>query len=179
MNPESFDHIFSGIQAIVTSLSIIAAGIWAYWKFIFQQEKYPNIIFSTDINFIGKQNNEWLIEVIAIIENKGKAQHKMKSFCFDINALFHSDKLISLDKWGGQVDFPSHITKGSFLPSNRSFFFVDPGTTAKYSFVTKISDDVSFVILHSYFDYSDERKYIHSAEKTIKVPKKISAKVQV
>ena len=171
MNPEDFDHITSAIQAIITSGSIIIAGIWAYRKFILQQEKYPNIIFNTDINFIGKQNNEWLIEVVANIENKGKAQHKMKNFNFDINALFASDELVLLDKWGGQVNFPNQIINGSFLPSNMGFFFVDPGTTAKYSFIAKIPSSATFVILHSYFDYYDERKYIHSSERTVKVPK--------
>src|SRR5687768_5677883 len=132
MAPDDFNNIASGIQAIITSLSIIIVGIWTYKRFILQQERYPNLMFTSDIDFIGKQNNEWLVEIVAHIENKGKAQHKMTNFNFDLNALFLNDKLILTEKWGGQVDFPNQITKGSFLPASRSFFFIDPGTTAKY-----------------------------------------------
>lgn len=41
-----------------------------------------------------------MIELIALIENKGKAQHRMKDFGFDLNALFTNDKIETKEKWG-------------------------------------------------------------------------------
>ena len=160
--------------SIINSLSIAIAGGWILYKFILQQEKYPNINFTVDINTIGKQDNYWIIELIAIIDNKGKAQHKMNEFNFDLNALFLNDKLRIEEKWGNQIDFPNELISGSFLPKHAAFFFVDPGTTAKYSFVTKVPENTSFLILHSTFKYATRRNRSHTAEKTINLQSQIN-----
>ncbi len=157
------------ITSILTSLSILIGGVWVIYKFILQQERYPNINFLTDINVIGKQDGVWIIEIIALIENKGKAQHKMKDFKFDLNALFYNDKVGSSDKWGGQVNFIHPISSGSYLPKHADYFFIDPGTTAKYSYVTMVSEKVSFLILHSNFTYYNRKGYAHTAEKSIQI----------
>lgn len=159
------------LTSILTSLSIMIGGYWVFYRFILQQERYPNINFSTDINIIGKQDKYWVIELIAFIENKGKVQHKMKDFGFNLKALFDNDTIETVDKWGGQVDFPNRLSSGSFLPKNEGFFFIDPGTTAKYSFITKVPENITFLILHSNFVYYNRKGYTHTAEKTIQLPK--------
>lgn len=155
------------LTSTLTSLSILIGGGWVFYRFILQQERYPNINFTTDINVIGKQENYWIIELIALIENKGKAQHKMKEFGFDLNALFTNDKIETNENWGNQVDFPHRLAFGSYLPKHHDFFFIDPGTTAKYSYITKVPEDTSFLILHSNFKYYRRSGYMHTAEKTI------------
>src|SRR5215213_9429476 len=112
MSIEEFKKLASSIQALTTALSIIVAGWWAYNRFIRQQENHPNLQFVADINLIGKQNNEWLVELIAIVENKGKVQHKMSNFTFVLDALYSSDQLISSFKWRGQINFPHEIARG-------------------------------------------------------------------
>lgn len=155
------------LTSTLTSLSIIIGGGWVFYRFILQEERYPNINFTTEINVIGKQDKFWIIELIALVENKGKAQHKMKEFGFDLKALFKNDKIETNEKWGNQIDFPHKLSFGSYLPKNQSFFFIDPGTTAKYSYITKVPEDASFLILHSNFKYYNRKGYMHTAEKTI------------
>lgn len=167
---EDWANIASILQSIVTAGALVVGGIWTYLKFIRQQEKYPNIEFLADINLIGKQDDHWIAEIIATIENKGKAQHKMSNFEFDLNALFSNDKVELTEKWGNQVNFPHRIAEGSFIPPDLDFFFIDPGTKAKYSHITRVPNDVTFAILHCWFTYSDERSYSHTAEKTLKIP---------
>jgi hypothetical protein len=140
-------------------------------RFIRQQEKYPNIEFFADIDFIGAQGEWWIVEIIATIDNKGKAQHKMSEFRFDLNSLYPEDQIELSQKWGGQVNFPRVIAEGSFLPEKFSFFFLDPGTKAKYSFITRIPKQASFAILHCSFRYADKRNLEHTAEKTVTVPR--------
>lgn len=154
-------------NSILTSLSIIIGGIWIYYRFIRQQENYPNINFSVDLKVIGKQDTYWIVELIAIIDNKGKVQHKINRFDFDLNALFSDDKIETKEEWGNQVNFPHELISGSFLPKSTAFFFVDPATIAKYSFVTKVPENTQFLILHSNFMYDKRKKYGHAAEKTI------------
>ena len=171
MTIEDWKNIASALQSLTTIVSFVIGGIWVYLRFIRQQEKYPNIEFLADIIFIGTQDDWWVAEIIATIDNKGKAQHKMSEFRFDLKALFGDDKVDVSPEWGGQVHFPRLVANGSFLPERLDFFFIDPGTKAKYSYIARIPKLATFVILHCWFRYTDERNYRHIAEKTIAVPK--------
>ena len=164
-----YQTLFSIFQSLVTTISIIIAGLWAYNRFIIQQERYPNLIFTADISIIGQHKGETLVEIISFIENKGKTQHKMDNFNFDISAIYRNEELVPSPKWGNQIDFYHTIANGSFLPLQMSFFFVDPGTTAKYSYITKLPSETAFAILHCTFNYADKRNYLHTAEKIIKI----------
>ena len=141
-------------------------------KYVRQQERYPNINFTADINMIGKQGDYWIVELIALIENKGKAQHKMEQFKFDVYGVNKNDKLEDDENFGGQVHFSHLMKKGTFLAKRLKYFFVDPGTTAKYSFLSKVPQDISFILLHSSFTYYGRDSAGHTAEKTISFSQK-------
>ncbi len=172
---EEIKNLAATFQSIATVVSFIIGGIWVYSKYIHQQERYPNIEFSTDVQFIGKQNDEWIVELIAMVRNKGKAQHRMEEFLFDLNAIEKNRKIQTSEKWGNQVDFPVLLVQGSFLPKQYKFFFIDPGVEAKYSFLTKVPATASFLVLHSWFKYGDSRQFSHTAERTVAVPQEIVA----
>lgn len=157
-------------QSAVTMLSFVVGGAWVYWRYVRQQERYPNIELSADVHFVGAQAGFWVTELIATIDNKGKAQHRMKEFSFDLNAIEGGTPVVTSERWGNQVDFPVSVASGSFLPAERSFFFIDPGVKAKYSYIARIPVTARFVVLHCTFKYADGRKFSHSAERTALVP---------
>jgi|SRR5579872_14608 len=156
-------------QSIVTILSFLVGGWWVYAKFVRAQEKYPNVEFSADINVIGEQELSLIVELIAYVDNKGKAQHRMEGFNFDLNALLPLDPVLADQRWGGQVDFPHEMCAGSFLPARNNYFFVDPGTKAKYSYIAHVPREARFLMPHCRFEYVGRDKTGHTAEKTIKV----------
>ena len=159
----------SVFQSILTTLSFLVGAIWLLWRFVLAQERYPNIEFTADINPIGIQGGVLIVELIAYVENKGKAQHKMDRFGFDLNALMPGQVAGSDPRWGGQIDFPTEVAKGSFLPAQMKYFFVDPGTRAKFSYVAGVREDTQFLILHCKFNYKGRGKTVHTAEKTIRI----------
>lgn len=128
------------------------------------------IDFSADITFHEKVGNWWIVELVTFIENKGKVQHKLRDFDFDLASINSSDPVNTSDEFGGQVLFPNLISKGSFLPKKYSEFFIEPGLKNKYSYITRVPVDAEVLILHSWFNYLDG-KHSHSAEVTKKVPK--------
>lgn len=166
---EQWKNLAAAIQSIATALSFIVAGYWVYLRYIRQQENFPNIEFSADVNLIGEQGNWYIVELIGIVENKGKVQHKMEEFEFDLNAINSQDAIDVSDDWGGQVNFPNLVVKGSFLPRRFKFFFIDPGIRAKYSYVARVNKDATFLIFHCWFKYVDGRHLGHTAEKTISI----------
>jgi hypothetical protein len=157
----------SWISLLATPLAALIGALWVYAKFVRAQEKFPNVDFTADINVVGVQGEHYIIELLALIDNKGKAQHKMQKFEFDLNALYIGDVPSSDVRWGGQLNFPHAVCSGSFLPKTFDFFFVDPGTKAKYSYLAMVPRVARFLILHCYFQYVGRKNYRHTAERTI------------
>jgi len=162
-------------QAIATTISIVIVGGWVFVRFVWAQEMYPNIEFTADINtadinLLGAHQDWMIAELIAYIENKGKVQHKMTQFTFSLDALLDQDPVDVDKRWGGQVNFPQAIAEGSFLPDTFGYFFVDPGTKAKYSWVARVPIQAKFLLLHCRFEYSGRGGTGHTAEKSPKVP---------
>ena len=170
MNLEEWKNLASAAQSLMTALSLLVGGLWVLWNYVLRQERYPNVEFSADLNFVGKQHTWWIVEIVALVENKGKVQHRMTDFKFDLNALNTGDSIETSEKWGNQVDFGRAIAAGSFLPSRYQSFFIDPGVKAKYSYVVRVPTTARFLLLHCWFKYSDRRKFGHTAEKTVAVP---------
>lgn len=165
-----FKDLASIIQSLVTPAGLIIAGIWAYRRYVTEASKYPHIETSAEIDFIGQQGEFWIVELKAVLVNKGKVQHKIERFGFDLNAMYEAEIVRTSDEWGGQVNFPHKAAKGSFLPSSFKYFVIGPSVTAKYSHVTKVPRKATFLILHCWFDYCDDRGFSHSMEKSAAVP---------
>lgn len=171
---EEFEQFAGGMASIATALAVFVGAIWAYLRFVRQEEKHPYINFTADINFICRQQGFWIVELISVIENKGKVPHKFKVFEFDLNALFPGDQIELNEQFGGQAFFPHEITKGSWKPEKFKYFFISPGTTSKYSFVTRVPDKATAIMLHSWFEYEDRKKAGHTAERTVRLPSSAS-----
>lgn len=165
-----FQSLAAGIASLATVIGLVVGAWWAYWKFIIQGEKLAHIESSAEIEFIGFQDDSWVAELRAVLTNKGKVEHRIAKFSFDLSALAKADKVTTSAKWGGQVDFPNPIAQGSFLPSTFRFFVVGPGVTARYSFLTRIPKKMSMVMLHCRFEYMDRPGFGHSMETTMAVP---------
>lgn len=166
----NFKDIASIFQSLVTPIGLIVAGVWAYRRYVLEDSRYPHIETSAEIEFIGRQGNFWIVELRAILVNKGKVQHKIEKFGFDLNAIYGGSSVGTSDDWGGQVDFPHKEARGSFLPKSFKYFVIGPSVTAKYSHIAKVPKKASFLILHCWFDYCDDRGFSHSMEKTVAVP---------
>lgn len=166
----NFKDLASAFQSVVTPIALIAGGLWAYRKYVVEDAKYPHIQTSAEISFLGRQGNHLIVELKAVLENKGKVQHKIGDFGFDLNALFVDDPATTEQRWGGQVHFPHEVAKGSFKPESFAYFVLGPGVTGKYSYIARVPLKATFLILHCWFEYSDDRGYSHSMETTVKVP---------
>jgi hypothetical protein len=168
---EKFAHLAGGVASVITMVAVIVGAFWAYRRFTAQAERYPAITFSADINFVCRQGGYWIVELISIIENHGKVPHEFPKCDFDLNALFTEDEVGVNEKYAGQAFFPHEIMKGSWLPRGYRNFFIAPGATSKYTYVALVPDNASAIMLHSWFQYDDQRKAGHTAEKTVAVPK--------
>ena len=76
----STSDIIKVLPAYVQALAVVTAGVWAYWKFIYQRQKDPASDVDLDLRFVGIQDQKWIIEVTALLENKSLVQHRYENF---------------------------------------------------------------------------------------------------
>jgi hypothetical protein len=159
------------VQAVATTLAILIGGWWTYLKFGWQLERYAHVETAAEIDLIGRQGDSWIVELRAVLANKGKVEHRIANLAFDLGALRRGDVVATNpERFNGQVEFPYTVAQGSFLRSDLNFFSLGPGITAKYSYIAKVPSDAAFLVLHCWFDYIDGRGLHHSMEKTVMVP---------
>ncbi|GET22712.1 hypothetical protein [Prolixibacter denitrificans] len=165
---ETWASIFKNLT---TGTGIIVGGIWTYRRFYRQREHQALIDFSVDIVFHEKLGEWWIVELNAYVENKGKVQHKMNDFKFKVESLSNHDVVELNYNYGGQVNFPTTLSEGSFLPKKAEYFFIEPGLKNKYSFITRIPASQKILLMHSWFNYYGKKeKRSHIAEVTKVVP---------
>lgn len=167
MSLESLNHLAGAIESIATVIALGVGAYWTYTRFIKQRENFAFIEFTVDMNFVGKQDGKWIIELIAYLENKGKVQHRFSDLSFDLAALFKTDPVRSNEQYGGQAFFPHEIAKRPWLPPGS--YFIEPGLKAKYSHVVHVPEEAAFVMLHGRFTYENQPAW-HTAERTLAVP---------
>ncbi|MEJ2363659.1 MAG: hypothetical protein P8075_01955 [Deltaproteobacteria bacterium] len=174
MNFEKLSQLAASIESIATVIALVLGGLWAYRRFVRQREDYPHIDFRVDLRFVGLHSGSWVVEIIAWLENKGRVQHKISKFTFDLRYLIDSDKLQRAEQFGGQILFPHKAAKGSWLPQDWEFTFIDPGIRTHYSYIGTLPAEARIALLHGWFEYQGGREW-HSAEKIVPVPEGPSA----
>lgn len=167
MNLEDFNHIAGSLESIATIVALAVGGYWTYTRFVRQRENFAFIQFSVDIHVVGEHGAWWIVELVAILENKGKVQLQVKDLSFELDALGESDDLIRNERFLGQAFFPRSIASGPWIPPRT--YFIEPGLTNKYTYVARVPKDVDHLMLHGHFTYINQPA-THSAEKTIALP---------
>lgn len=162
--------LFEFIGKAATAIAAIVASWWAYEKWRKRDEHFPRIVFEVSANFIGVQQERIIVEIVAVIENKGVVPLKYKTFGFKLRGLQASDRLLHGDgSVRGQLLFPHLIAEGSFIPEHWSYSFVYPGVKTEYNFVTDIPVDIAFVRVQADMNYM-LRGESHHAAKILRVP---------
>ncbi len=187
MSWEDWKNACATFQSLVTGVGIIFGGVWAYRRYVRQEENNPYIEFSADLNFIGKQAGWWIVEIIAFVENKGRVQHRMREFTFELDAIYPADPVALDPRWRNQVNFEHALARGSFRRKSYESFFIAPTVKASYSHITRVPAEATFLLLHCGFQYPNtllerirnlvpgwRRTRGHVAEKTVRVPEEES-----
>jgi len=161
---------FESLGKALTAVGAIAGGWWAFEKWRRRDEHFPRMFFEVSANFLGMQDGQWIIEVVALLENKGVVPLKIKSFGFLLRGLRSTSRVERGDESiRGQVLFPDVLAEGPFIPSSWAYSFVYPGVKTEYNFVTTIPADVSFIRVQADFEYVSPGRSHHAA-KILKVP---------
>lgn len=138
-----------------------------------RREDAKRLEFLVELEFIGSQGDDLIVELVALIINKGLVDHTIREFEFDLRCMRHGESATAVGEHSdGQVLFPHVLKVGRWLPAEwSSGTFIEPGLSTRYSYVTSVASSASFLLLHGRFDYGDGRR--HTAERVVAVPIKV------
>jgi hypothetical protein len=140
--------IIKVLPQYVQALAVVTAGGWAYWKFIYQRQKDPASDIDLDLRFVGIQDQKWIIEVTAFLENKSLVQHRYENFTVSIRYLLTADSIEDGDeKILYQLKCPRTINDR--IGGNQCRFgnvdFLNPRQVFKHRYITFVPASASFV----------------------------------
>jgi len=162
--------LFELIGKAVTGAAALAGAWWAFEKWLKRDEHFPRMFFEVTAAFLGVQDGQHVVEVVATLENKGVVPLKIKNFGFILRGLRASSQLKRGDQSvRGQLLFPDVLAEGPFVPTSWAYSFIYPGVKTEYNFVSFIPADVSFVRVQADFEYLSFGRSHHAA-KILKVP---------
>ncbi len=166
------------LKNIAEISAIVVGGIWVYWKFFLNRENESKIELDLDIKLIGKSQDKFIVELSAVLTNKGLVRHIIENFSFDFLYLSNSDTIKKGEELiDYQLLFPNSVfSQRQWVSKDWYRAFVDAGVTRKFSHITFIPADSMFALLITRFDQPNSKNILGgtktnvlrvSAQKTI------------
>jgi hypothetical protein len=141
----------SELSTIITTLAILLAGIWTLYRFGISRERYPKLQFDLDLRNLGSSGDKNIVELVAVITNKGITRQHIHDFKFNI-LVFEGNMPFDLsdEKIERRLKFKDH-EKGLNWDDPKHTPFVDGGMRREFTYVTALDADVQFVMIYSKF----------------------------
>ena len=162
----------SEFSSLFTILTLVLAGAWSLYRFGIAREQYPKLQFELQLNKLGESRDKVIVELIAVITNKGIARQYIKGFRFNIltfddqTPFDMSDPKIEKRLKFNKVNKPAdNGSKGELSWIDSKYpVFVDGGIAREFRYVTALDKDVRFVMIYSKFDHESKRFGIDRSE---------------
>jgi hypothetical protein len=137
-------------QIISNTTLLIAAvsAMWIIWLFLTRRQGEPGGELQINVEFVGQQNDNSLIEVSAILTNRSLVRHRYGGFRLKVRYLLPDDKIEDgEDKLNYQLYCPRTIDKR--INKTHRFFanaeYIDPGSSFRHSYITFVPAKATFV----------------------------------
>jgi hypothetical protein len=160
------------VKNILTSIAILVGGGWTFWRFVLQREGNSKIQFNVDLKVIGVHKDKFIVEVIAMVENKGLVRHYVNDFRFDLLYLSDKQDIVEGDESiNKQVLFEKIVSKRYWIPPDWYYSFIDAGVTQNYTYTTFLPIESKYALVFAQFKYPDRKSDFHTSQKTFAIQK--------
>jgi CheY-like chemotaxis protein len=151
-------------------------------------EGLPLIQTDLDIIFVHRQNERWFVDLVAFLENKGKARLAIEKFDFELRYSLADDTADAntvlvpdmFDLEDG-LKFPMHLEmKGPWI-SKPLPIILDPGLRIRHSLLASLREDATTALFAIQFDYPKNGKdrETQADARLVAVPKSVQDKPEI
>lgn len=165
-----FDMVESGVKVA----AIIIGGGWTYWKFVIQRANEPATDLDLDVNFVGKQDAKWIIEITVTLENKSQVRLRYQEFQITARYLLRGDKVEDGEgqKLNYQLSAPRTIDDR--IGDKKRFFsnveYINPKQVFRQRYITYIPGDAAFLWIQTKFFFRLKGKEKVNSQRIFRVP---------
>ena len=158
------------IKNLLEGIAILGAAAWAIFRFGIFRERFAKIEFNLDCRYIGSTGDHHILELTAIVQNRGMVRQSIKEWTFDLLLFDESDKVDETESAiNYQVRFHSKkISKRPWVPASWYITFIDSGTKQVYPYLTSVPAGTKFITIYSRFIYPNTNDF-HSSQKTFEI----------
>ena len=152
--------------SIISTFGVIAGSIWAYYRFWREGEHQAKIEFDVKCTFLSPHSAKRIIELEVNATNKGKVEHKFSRISLRVRGITDQENLSN--RQDGRSNFPDLILKAELVTKEMKYFFVRPGISQPFRFVTAIPSSTKFILVRAAFKY-DKSDDMHTSERVFEV----------
>ena len=157
-----FDVVLGSLQFV---LALVAA-IWAYFRFSREGIHYPRIEFGLTLRVLGTDGEKRAVEFVVSAANRGNIEHKFEQISLRVLGIECNTELKLRED--GRLEFPQAIQKAELIPAKLGYYFVRPGVTQTFTFVTTIPQKCVYILARAAFKY-EASKDLHTTESAFNV----------
>ena len=145
------------VENLMTAIAILIGGGWTIYRFGIFREGHPKLQLDIELSLTGLHKDKYIIELCAIIDNKGLIRQPIKEFRFDLRALLSTTPVNIDNNWiNYQIEFSkTFILDREWVPQDPDVkwydAFIDGGVVQKYRYVTSIPIETSYLLFYTRF----------------------------
>lgn len=150
-------------------LAVVVGGVWVYLRFRREGPNHPRIEFGIDCTFLGPQQGFFVAAFVVNAHNKGYVEHRFTELRMKALGIKAGEALTDWKGHAPRLCFPEVIFRGvNLVPQEFGYFFVRPGVDQSFSFVTRVSQDIRFIVARATFKYQKTGD-LHTVERVFEV----------
>lgn len=163
---------WSDLVGYVEPASVVLGGLWAYWRFVFQRDRYPRVTLTARIEQVAWHAGERIVRVSVDVRNDGSVRLIIPRMRYTLRTLRVDDPLKDGDDdLLNQPVFPHvEVRRRPFTHPRHVYAFVDAGTTTTFTSVARVHPDARIALAQVTLRYRDPRSDFHGAVAVVELP---------
>lgn len=142
-------------QTLIAAVVAVVGGAWALRRHYARREHDPRIQFRVGVRFIGHHQGHWIVELLALVQNRGEVPHRMSGLGVELRGFRDGDPVArGPEAIRGQLPFTHLLVHDdgellSMMPDRKDArVVIYPGTSMRYMYVTSVEDSMRFLLIH-------------------------------
>jgi hypothetical protein len=164
---------FDIVESAVKVAAIVVGGSWTYWRFVIQRAGEPATDLDIDVEFVGKQDSKWIVEITVTLENKSEVRLEYRDFQIVARYLLPGDTVEDgSPRVKYQLSAPRTIDER--IASEKRFFanveYINPKQVFRQRYITYIPGDASFLWIQTKFFFPLKQMEKVNSQRIFRVP---------
>lgn len=158
----------------VEPVSVILGGAWAYWRFVYQRDRYPRVTLTPRIEQVAWHGGGRIVRVSVDVRNDGNVRLIIPRMRYTLRTLREGDPIEDGDDdLLGQPKFPHvEVHRRRFTHPRHVYSFVDAGTVTTFTSIARVHGDARIALVQVNMRYRDPDSEFHGAVAVVELPVK-------